>query len=348
MTLTTETATIGHNSATVGEMIKEDPAVIFRDEGLLPSLIKEIEAEIGAHEVDLETDKGRKAVASLAFGIAKQKTAIDAAGKDLNEDHRKAISRVDAIRRDVRVKLDDLRDVARKPLTEWEQREKERAEYANSARLLFKQATSLPATTQLGDIDVWRDKVKSIDVTAEAFGSQLEQVQAEQDSALTAIAETESALKKAEEERIELERLRAEAAKKEAAEREAREKAEAERLERERIEAAERRAAEAAAAEERRKAQESIDAANREREEAAKALEAEREKAAAAKRAEEEAKAKAEREAAEREADQKHRSSVMKAAKEAIMDHGGVDEESAKKIVLAIVAGSVPAVTLRF
>ncbi|HBJ41167.1 MAG TPA: hypothetical protein DDZ20_10555, partial [Hyphomonas sp.] len=58
---------------------------------------------------------------------------------------------------------------------------------------------------------------------------------------------------------------------------------------------------------------------------------------------------KAEAEAlAKREADQKHRSSIMRAAKGAIMEHGDVDEEAAKKIVLAIVSDSVPNVSVRF
>ena len=38
----------------------------------------------------------------------------------------------------------------------------------------------------------------------------------------------------------------------------------------------------------------------------------------------------------------------MKAAKEAIMEHGSIKEEAAKAIVLAIVGGSIPNVTLEF
>ncbi len=48
-----------------------------------------------------------------------------------------------------------------------------------------------------------------------------------------------------------------------------------------------------------------------------------------------------------READKAHRQSVMTAAKQAIMTCG-VDEDAAKKVVLAIIAGEVPAVTLEF
>jgi len=62
-------------------------------------------------------------------------------------------------------------------------------------------------------------------------------------------------------------------------------------------------------------------------------------------------RAEAERIAAEdrrRAADREHRGAVMKGAKEALMEHGGIEEDAAKKIVLAIAAGSVPAVKLVF
>ena len=71
----------------------------------------------------------------------------------------------------------------------------------------------------------------------------------------------------------------------------------------------------------------------------------------AQERAEQEAREEQERiaaaEQAKREASQKHRSAVMGAAKEAIMTCG-VDEETAKKIVLLIRSGEVPNVKLEF
>lgn len=61
-----------------------------------------------------------------------------------------------------------------------------------------------------------------------------------------------------------------------------------------------------------------------------------------AEQAQREAEAKA-----KREADQEHRTAVRRAAKEAIMSCGA-DEETARKIVLAIQAGEVPAVRIEF
>lgn len=62
----------------------------------------------------------------------------------------------------------------------------------------------------------------------------------------------------------------------------------------------------------------------------------------------EKAKAEQARLDAERQRNQEHRGRLMKAAKEAIMEHGGIKEDAAKAIVLAIVGGSVPHVTLEF
>lgn len=69
--------------------------------------------------------------------------------------------------------------------------------------------------------------------------------------------------------------------------------------------------------------------------------------ARAAKEAQDEEDRRVAAERARREADQQHRSAVRTAAKEAIMTCG-VDEDTARKIVLAIQAGEVPAVRIEF
>jgi colicin import membrane protein len=93
---------------------------------------------------------------------------------------------------------------------------------------------------------------------------------------------------------------------------------------------------EAQLAAERKRATDAEAAAQAERD----SIERERAAEAARVKADEEARAK-------READQKHRTVVKTKAKEAIMSCGA-DEETAKKIVLAIIAGEVPAVRLEF
>lgn len=199
---------------------------------------------------------------------------------------------------------------------------------------------------------------------AEADRIELERLRAEKAEAERKAAEAAAAeaKKKAEDERIAAAAKRAaeeavEAERKKAQEAAAaveRERA-AEQAKRDAEAAAERRkvleaeaAREAAAAAERKKAQDAIDEANRKAKAAEEALEADRRAEAA--RVAAAAKAKAEQEAADaaRQRNQEHRSKIMKAAKQAIMEHGKVEEESARLIVLAIVGGSIPNVTLEF
>lgn len=112
-------------------------------------------------------------------------------------------------------------------------------------------------------------------------------------------------------------------------------RAQAEAAARAEREAAERAHAEALAAEKRR-----ADEA-----EAARQAEADRiARETAAREAEEKAAADA---AAARAADIEHRSKIMGAAKQAIMGHG-VGEQTARAIVLAIAAGDVPNVSIKF
>lgn len=332
----TEAATIGHNSAGVGEMLAENPKLLFTESGMLESLIEEIEAEVSGHKPNLETEAGRKSIASLAYSIARRKTAFDEAGKALNEDHRKAINEVDAVRRDLRTKLDALKDKARQPLNEWEQAEEDRKAAINEARILFAEALSARFET-VEDAEDMRQRVVGAKLDPDVFGDLYDTANSERGAALDAIDGETVRLKQLEAERAELEKLRAEKEERERAERETAEKEAAAKAEQERIEAERKKAAdeataeanrrhEAAVAEERRKAdaaQAELDRQKREREEA------------------EAAKAK-------READQAHRSKIMKAAKEAIMEHGEIEEAAAKAIVLAAVAGSIPNVEVRF
>ena len=48
-------ATIGHNSAAVGEILRENPAAIFDEPDMLKQLVSELQDEIDAADVNLET-----------------------------------------------------------------------------------------------------------------------------------------------------------------------------------------------------------------------------------------------------------------------------------------------------
>jgi colicin import membrane protein len=312
------------------------------------------------------TERGRKAIASMAYKVARTKTAIDEAGKKLNEEARARINAVDESRREIRKQLDDLKDEVRRPLTAWEEAEAAREVLAAETLAKIREKGRVELEDTVATVKARLDELSSLTINPEVHGDATGVAEAARTDAIAALQSAHDRLVREEAERAELEKLRAEAAERERKEQEAREAAEVERrraeseaAEKVRLEAiaraAEERArieAERVAKEEREAAErahaEALAAERRRAEEAERAAQAERDAAA---RAEAERVAAAEREAAEqarRDADRAHRSKVMGAAKEAIMEAGEVDEAAAKRIVLAIAAGSVPAISIRF
>lgn len=335
----------------IATIITENPAAVLIDPKTYSEFFKHIKAETDAFVPDLSTASSRKEIASLAYKVTRTKTAIDAAGKKLNEEARAKINAVDAQRRKIRDELDELAETVRRPLTQWEQAEEGRV---NHIKALLQHIEDCGDGMIGGEPQafgvLFRELEEKITLDASTFGEFLDQATTAKRFALEKLNAAFEAHKKAEADREELERLRAAEAERQKieAERAAAEEAEKRKVEQERLEA--ERAARAEeekrlAAEQARKDAEA---------EAARKLEA----AEAEKRAVIEAHERAERERlaeeqriadeqAAREANKAHRGRVMKSAKEAIMAQGP-DEDAAKKIVLAIIAGEIPNVTLRF
>lgn len=340
-------AGIGHNSIAIGEMVKEEPAIVFRDETALPALLKEIEAEIEALPVNLDTDSGRKAIASLAYSISCRKTPIVAAGKALTEDWRKKTAAVNALKSKVEEEFDALRDKARAPLDKWEAAEKKRKDTIVSTLMFFAQAAVVPAGATVESVDATIARVEAIQVGHE-YGDSQARAKEDQFAALAKLRESRASIVKADAERAELEKLRAEAQERERQAQAAETKRLAEEAERERIANAEKRAAEAAEAKLKAEAEAAIAAERRKALEAEQALADEQRRQREAKAADEARIAAQAADDARRQEDIEHRGQIMRSAKEALIEHGGIDEAVAKKIVLAITAGTIPHVTLKF
>lgn len=75
---------------------------------------------------DVSTAKGRDECRSAAAKIAKSKVLIDNYGKQLTEDMKTKCKVIDNDRKKIRDELDALKDEVRKPLTDWEDAEKEK------------------------------------------------------------------------------------------------------------------------------------------------------------------------------------------------------------------------------
>jgi colicin import membrane protein len=104
---------------------KLTPMQVFNDGGIDP-IIERIEQEARSTLLDISTKKGREEVKSLAYKIAQSKTALDKMGKDLVAGWKEQANRVDQERSRIWGRLEALQKEIRSPLTEWENKEKDR------------------------------------------------------------------------------------------------------------------------------------------------------------------------------------------------------------------------------
>lgn len=349
--------------------LPDTPALIaaYSNDAQMEAILARIETEVRAIIPDLSTAASRKAIASTAYKIARSKTALDEIGKTITEEARKTVDTVNAKRRDVRTRLENLQAEARKPLDEWEA--------AEAARIADLEDRLKDFSEDLPDLDAPSTEIEKVieEITAIPVDGTWQEFESRATAAkqgtLNVLNDMLEKAKIREAERAELERLRAEAAAREEEDRrrqaEERRKAEAERIEREKIEAAERaaqaerdRAKREAAEAAERHAREVAAAAQREADEKAKAARQAAEAEARHKRELEEAKRAAEfalneernRQArikaaetearAKREADKARRAQVQGEIVNALADLGKSAQPA--DVAEAIMAGSIP------
>jgi colicin import membrane protein len=96
------------------------------DNGLKP-VIAQVADIVASFEHDMSTATSRKRTASLSSKVSKFKVRIESIGKQMADAEREKIADVERVikminanRREVKDELDALRDLARKPLTDWE------------------------------------------------------------------------------------------------------------------------------------------------------------------------------------------------------------------------------------
>lgn len=352
------------NAATdIALVPKENALQVYSAENGLDPYLQKIRAEIDSFVPDVSTRKGREAIASIAYKVARSKTALDGVGKDLVAELKEVPKKIDAERKRMRDLLDAWQADVRRPLTEWEE--------AEAARVARHQGEidKIKLRLECRDLDSTELKANIAWLEGMAINESWEEFEAEaartKDKALAALRDALAAREKFEAEQAELERLRAEAAAREQKEREeriAREAAEAERL------AAERRAQEERDATTRREAEAKAAAERRELELKLQAEQAEREKVEAQRRAEQaerdaqaraEAAAAAERqrqadeqariqaEAEAREKDKAHKKAINNEALAALIA-GGMPEECAKQAITLIAQRKVPHIVIQY
>ena len=340
------------------------PAALTAAQAYAPGRIEELlsgietEARADAVGLDAATPASRAALKSLAYKVARSKTALDDMGKSLGEDLRRQKDAIDSERRLVRSRLDALAEEIRAPVTDWQNAEASRIGEHEAALLAITTLTEHPADMLAAEIAALLARAQTIGGNRDwqEYAERAAAARAEAIRLLTADMERQH---KYEAVRGELARRRVVAeARRQSEEAADRKRQQADLEARIAAEAAERarQAAEASAAaeiaraeRERRIAEEAAQRAEAERQaaeertsrEAAAAVEAERRRVAQAEAAE--------RAAAEaRAADRARRGRVNRAARDALMQHAGLTEEQATAAVTAVAAGRVPHMTITY
>lgn len=312
---------------------KQNAMAVFTTKEQLDPIIEAIEKEARSLVPDVSTRKGRDAIASMAHKVARSKTYIDNAGKDLVAELKALPKQIDESRRIVRERLDALKDEVRKPLTEWEaEQERIKAEEAMNAlhaealemNIRFDQELTAKFEADHEMALLMNDK---FDHDREEQRRQAEQAQRERDERLKQEA-AEQARRDAEaKHKAELDA---------AARREAEEKARADEAERKRKEDADRaeREKQDAIAEEKRKAQEEADRIKREAEAKEKSRLAEEQR-----KADEQAK---------READVMHRKMVGTNIVNALTSNTSLTREQAIEVLTALKDDLIPCAKIHY
>ncbi|MFH2663770.1 hypothetical protein ABK686_08680 [Klebsiella pneumoniae] len=306
---------------------KKNAMAVFTNNDQLDPLIEAIEKEARSLVPDVTTKKGRDAIASMAHKVARSKTYIDNAGKDLVAELKALPKQIDESRRVVRERLDALKDEVRRPLTEWEA-EQERIKAEEAMNALHAEALAMNEEfDRLLAARIESDHEMAL-LMNDAFDREQADKAAEAERQRIAHEEEIKRMAAAAASR-EVEQ-RAQREREEAVLREAALKAQAEQAERDRIAAEQKAEADkkAAVEAERRKAQEEADRIRREAEQ--------REQARLA-----EEKRKAD-EQARREADVKHRKAVGTEIVKALMANTSLTRDQAIEVLTAVKDGRIP------
>ena len=331
---------------------KETALQVYSAANGLDPFLKKIREEIDSFIPDVATRKGREAIASIAYKVARSKTALDNVGKELVAELKEVPKKIDAERKRMRDLLDGWQAEVRQPLTEWEQREE--------ARKAKHQAgiDQISLRLECRDLDAAELKSNIAWLEGMAIGENWEEYEVEasraKDKALAALRDALVVREKYEAEQAELAELRRKLAEQEQKDREARIAQEAAEKAQREAEAKAQAERDAAAQRERDLELQAERAKRAEQEAQQRAEQAERdalakaEQAAAAERQRQiDEQARIEREAKAREADKAHKAAINRAALEAFIA-GGMPEDCAKQAVTLIAKRQIPGVSIHY
>jgi hypothetical protein len=318
------------------EMDKQE---LFRPE-VVEKILDTIKDKVKEFEPDLTTAKGRKEIAYIANKVARSKTFLDGIGKNVVSEWKAKAKDVDDQRKHIRDTLDAMKEYVRKPLTEWENEEKERQEKINNRILEIKAYSDLAMYENLTAIEI-KEKLEDVNAIEidDSFGDNKTTAQNEKENSISALEKLITDKAKHEKEQAELAELRKE--KEEREKKEAEEKAEAERKAQE--EKIRKEAEEKAKIEAEQKAKEAIAKVEAEKQEILRKQEEEKANADAAQKQKEEEERK-------RIANESHRSSIEDQAIVSLVNSCGdfVNIRISKEVIKAISENKIKNVSINY
>lgn len=332
------------------------PATVFGDGGVDDILAKlRKAADEAANDLDISTEIGRKQIASVAYKVARSKTALDGLGKDLVADLKARAGRIDAERRRLWEGCEAIQNDIRRPLTEWETVEKDRVTAHEQA------ITTIEAVAIFMELEPTAAAIRSRMETLKTLADDGRDWQEFRERARKSALATHGALAQMLEIAEARERAAAQAEQKRIEEAERLRKEREDRIAQEAAERAKREAEQVAQAEQRRLEAEKKAAEDRQRAAEEATRRAEQEAIAAKERAERAAKETEERlrreaeerqaaEAAEvvrREANKAHRTKINREIVAALVA-SGLTQDVAKSVVVLIAKKTIPHVAISY
>ena len=189
---------------------KENALAVFTTANGLDPYLAKIREEIDGFTPDTSTKKGRDAIASIAYKVARSKTALDNVGKELVADLKDVPKKIDAERKRVRDTLDSWQEEVRRPLNEWQAAEDARVDRHNDGIEWFRLRADENSDLDAEELNASIAEVEAriVDESWQEFEAEAHRIKAR---ALESLKSALAARIKADNEAAELVRLRQEA-----------------------------------------------------------------------------------------------------------------------------------------
>ncbi len=200
------------------------PSEVYTDEGF-DKIYQEARAKLDSFIPDLSTDKSRKEIASFSHLFTKSKTGLLSLGDELDKDLKQQAQNIESKRKVIRnfksnisEKFDELKKIARQPLTEWEEEEEKKKQVGRDAVSFFSEKAILNTINMKSDdIEKHIEEVHGLYIDFSYVPNSFHaEIETKKETALLYLNNQLEAKKKNEEEQEELEQLRKERAELEA------------------------------------------------------------------------------------------------------------------------------------